>query len=349
VGFQLSYLAVIGIVTFQPHILCIWKPKAKIANYFWQLMSVSVAAQLATFPLSVYYFGQFPNYFLIANLAVIMLSSVVLITGILTLALSFSALLSGWSAWLLTKEIYVMNTIIRFVEELPGAVTDRISINTIQLFALCFVIIILLWTMVSRNKKGILALLSGLALFGGLHVIDVWRKQRQETITCYAMQSGSALSFNFHGKALLLCDSSLTPKSQNYKFNIQNHECKERIISHFFGFETDTIIEEKQFCKQGNFIRFGNKTLLLAQNNMHYYPVDKPITIDYLLVRQNTKCHLEYMVEALKIKQVIVDESNNSYTTQQWQEACRILQIDCWNVRERGAWSMEQENRDKRD
>ncbi|MDR1112844.1 MAG: ComEC family competence protein, partial [Bacteroidales bacterium] len=93
VGFQLSYLAVAGIVTFQPHILRIWKPKAKIANYFWQLTAVSAAAQLATFPLSIYYFGQFPNYFLIANLAVIMLSSVVLITGIVTLALSFSVLL----------------------------------------------------------------------------------------------------------------------------------------------------------------------------------------------------------------------------------------------------------------
>ena len=89
VGFQLSYLAVFGIVLLQPLIAGIYQCKTKVGNYFWELMSVSVAAQISTFPISIYYFGQFPNYFLLSNLSVIALSFVVMISGVVLLAVAF--------------------------------------------------------------------------------------------------------------------------------------------------------------------------------------------------------------------------------------------------------------------
>ncbi len=68
VGFQLSYLAVIGIIYLQPRIKEWWEPKQLLTKKFWELMSVTLAAQLATFPLGLYYFKQFPTYFFIGNL-----------------------------------------------------------------------------------------------------------------------------------------------------------------------------------------------------------------------------------------------------------------------------------------
>jgi len=337
VGFQLSYLAVLGIVTLQPHLLLLWNPKIKIINYFWQLTTVSISAQFTTFPLSIYYFGQFPNYFLITNLAVMMLSSVVVISGIITLTLSFSALLAGWSAWLLTKEINIMNIMIRFVEQLPGSVTDKIAISTIQLFILYISILMFIWTIIYRKKHSLLMGISCVAILSLLKSADVWRNQQQKKITCYAIQGESAISFNYHGEALLLCDSSLTPKSKNYKFNIQNHEYKTQTNSCFINFEIDTIIPEKQFFKQGGFVYFDTKTLLIVQNDIRYYPTDSSLTIDYILVRSNTKCRLPYMIKTMNIKKVIIDESNNTYIAQEWEKACQTLNIECWNVREQGA------------
>ena len=62
-GFQLSYLAVGGIVFFQPKIYKLWYIENKIGQYFWKMVSVGLAAQIMTFPLCIYYFHQFPLYF----------------------------------------------------------------------------------------------------------------------------------------------------------------------------------------------------------------------------------------------------------------------------------------------
>jgi competence protein ComEC len=68
VGFQLSLLAVIGIVVIHPLIFRIITPRGKFLYAVWSIISVSISAQLITFPLSLYYFHQFPNLFLIVSL-----------------------------------------------------------------------------------------------------------------------------------------------------------------------------------------------------------------------------------------------------------------------------------------
>jgi len=66
-GFQLSYLAVAGIVGLQPILLRMWAPSNRVLDYFWQMATVTLAAQLITSPLTLHYFHTFPTYFLVAN------------------------------------------------------------------------------------------------------------------------------------------------------------------------------------------------------------------------------------------------------------------------------------------
>ena len=63
-GFQLSYAAVLGIVLLQPHFQKLYIPHNKYEKYLWDIITVSLAAQIATGPISLMYFHQFPNYFL---------------------------------------------------------------------------------------------------------------------------------------------------------------------------------------------------------------------------------------------------------------------------------------------
>jgi competence protein ComEC len=81
VGFQLSFLAVLGILFIQPKIENAYKPKQYILKKIWTLITVSIAAQCATFPLGILYFHQFPNYFILSNLIVIPLAFVILFLG----------------------------------------------------------------------------------------------------------------------------------------------------------------------------------------------------------------------------------------------------------------------------
>ncbi|MFQ5335378.1 MAG: ComEC/Rec2 family competence protein, partial [Flavobacteriales bacterium] len=110
VGFQLSYLAVVGIVFIQPRLYHIWHPKLWIIDKIWAITTVSLAAQIATFPLGLLYFHQFPNYFLFSNLIVIPMAAVILYNGMLVLALSFSDILCHWASVVLSAFVHFLNT-----------------------------------------------------------------------------------------------------------------------------------------------------------------------------------------------------------------------------------------------
>ena len=85
VGFQLSYLALFFILWLQPLLAKLWTPKYKIANYFWDILTVSFAAQIGTLPLSIYYFHQFPGLFFVTNLVIIPFLSLIMGLGVLVM------------------------------------------------------------------------------------------------------------------------------------------------------------------------------------------------------------------------------------------------------------------------
>jgi competence protein ComEC len=83
VGFQLSFVAVTSIVLIFPKIESIYKPRFWLVKLVWQTLCLSFVAQLATFGLSVYYFHQFPNYFLLSNLILFPVVPIILCAGLL--------------------------------------------------------------------------------------------------------------------------------------------------------------------------------------------------------------------------------------------------------------------------
>ena len=88
IGFQLSYLAVLAIVAIQPKLYNIYRPNYKVDTLFWNIFTVTLAAQLGVLPLSLYYFHQFPGLFFLSNLVIIPFLGIVLGMGIVILILA---------------------------------------------------------------------------------------------------------------------------------------------------------------------------------------------------------------------------------------------------------------------
>ena len=88
VGFQLSYLALFFILWLQPLLADIWQPKYKITRYFWDILTVSFAAQIGTLPLSIYYFHQFPGLFFVTNIIVLPLLGLIMIIGLAAIVMA---------------------------------------------------------------------------------------------------------------------------------------------------------------------------------------------------------------------------------------------------------------------
>lgn len=159
VGFQLSYLAVAGIVGLQPLIVRWWLPSNRVLEYFWQLAAVSFAAQLVTFPLSVFYFHQFPTYFLLANLIVVPLAFLIMAVGVPFLFLGWIPMLGEVMGWLVNWLIYIQIQITFFIQLLPLGKIDRLTI-TFSGMVLVWILLLIWgnWEMGNRKKLAVLAM-----------------------------------------------------------------------------------------------------------------------------------------------------------------------------------------------
>lgn len=151
IGFQLSFVAVLGILLFQRPLYNLWHIRNKWLDKIWQLACVSMAAQLITLPFILYNFGQFPVYFLISNMIVVPMSSLVLYAGMAAVLLSWipfvNVAVSFGTIWL-TK---AMNFIVITIESLPGSVISNIYISAWP--AVILVIIIALGYAMFYRKK----------------------------------------------------------------------------------------------------------------------------------------------------------------------------------------------------
>ncbi len=136
VGFQLSYGAVLGLGLFAKPISNFMTPKNKILKSIWAAISVSMAAQILTTPITIFYFHRFPSYFLIANLVAVPLSSGILVCGILLCIFSFIHPLGYFIGTLLNFAIALLNGFIKYISLLPGAVIPDLNINLFQLITI---------------------------------------------------------------------------------------------------------------------------------------------------------------------------------------------------------------------
>ena len=133
VSFQLSFAAVIAILLFSPGLVQMLDVKQTKHKQPWQymrdLLGVSVAAQLGTLPLTLYYFGQCSNYFMLTNMMVLPLTWLIVVLAFATLCLGGIPFVGQALAWMAKGLTWLLNHTAGWVERLPGATTEmRISL-----------------------------------------------------------------------------------------------------------------------------------------------------------------------------------------------------------------------------
>lgn len=177
VGFQLSFLAVLSILLIYPVFFYSLTVHQPVLRYVWGIMSVSLAAQLGTAPLVVYYFSHFPVYFLPANLIVAPLVFVILYGAVAVFALSPLAALQVWAVKGLDGLLWLLNNSMRWVENLPWSQSGNVHVSLAQVIVLYVLLLMMLAYWVHRSRKWLIALLCGINLFMG---VTCYRYMREE-------------------------------------------------------------------------------------------------------------------------------------------------------------------------
>lgn len=231
IGFLLSYLAVGGIMTMQKKLQLLWKPRNAFLIYIKDMICVSIAAQLLTLPFTLWLFGQFPTYFLIANLLIIPLSTVVLYAGLAFFLLGFVSPMDDISLNISITFIQWMNKIIQVISSWPSALIKNIHVDISQMIILFF-LLFLSWQLLFRRKKYTLFFLPSFIFLSFISF------EQRNSPTCVISQVKKDIAIAFgNGDQLKVHYFSIDSVSSSQKE--QQLECyfsgwmKERDYSHF--------------------------------------------------------------------------------------------------------------------
>lgn len=153
IGFQLSYLAIFGIVLIQPVLNNIFELTNPILKWSWSLFTVSVAAQLMTFPLGLFYFNQFPNLFWLSNFVVVPITTLIMWFGIAFFIFSPFHGLAMFVGAIIQKLTHFMLLSLKAMDAQPIAVTKGIVLTTGQVWMLYGLITVLLIYVISKRKQ----------------------------------------------------------------------------------------------------------------------------------------------------------------------------------------------------
>ncbi len=320
VGFQLSYLAVFGIVWLHPKIYNLFFFKRKIPDFIWNVTAVSIAAQLVTFPLGLYYFHQFPNYFLLANLAVIPLGTILLYNGVAALLFSFVPGLNEFLIFTLKWTVWLLNESVKFVENLPYAATKGIFISVLEVILIYALLFFLLRFIENRKARNLqMALATSIVIMLGFN-IGKWENLQQRELIIYNINGETALAFHEGNRAYFIANNSLANDERKLNFHIMNHRYANGIE------ETENIsLDGKEKASQrifrsGNYISVNGKRIFIADSTFEKRQVKQKLKVDLILLSGNPKLKIQDLDSMYDYKTLVIDGSNSYYQVGKWKK-----------------------------
>ena len=183
VGFQLSFVAVFGIFWLNTPILKnLPRPKNKIQDFLFNVISVSLAAQIATLPLVIFYFHQYSFLSIVANVIIVPFSEIIIIFSLLMTVLFAFKLEFSWLSFIYEKLVDFLLKSIHFFADQDWFFIKNIPLNWVELIIL-FVVIFLLRGLFLHQSKTMLRFLGIALLFFMVRIIvDFYQFKKTETL-----------------------------------------------------------------------------------------------------------------------------------------------------------------------
>tara|TARA_B110000037_G_scaffold20618_2_gene22371 strand:- start:2941 stop:4773 length:1833 start_codon:yes stop_codon:yes gene_type:complete len=318
VGFQLSYAAVASIIIIKPILDSWWSFKNKIANWHLDLLKISIAAQIGVFPLSLYYFHQFPGLFFVTNLVIIPCLMLVLGLGIILFVLLLIYQPPEILVHSLGWTIQFMNGFVDWVASKEAFLFDKISFD---MTALVFSYIFLFLLGLFYHKK---------------------------TFKNLMLLGGCVLSFQVLAKQL----PALSPKNSFIVFHKSRHSIFGFQTNQHLEIHHD--LESLKNQRMVNDYNIGgaiktqstdsihglykiNDKLLLVVDSLGIYNVNS-VKPKWVILRQSPKINLNRLIDSLHPELIICDGSNYKTYQERWKLTCEAKKIQFHQTSEKGAF-----------
>ncbi len=373
-GFQLSFLAVAGIVLCYKPLYDAWMIPNKWLDKIWQMVAVSLAAQVFTWPVCLFYFRQFPNYFLAANLVAVPLSTLLLYGEILLVAIPW---LGGVLGPLLQWGIAGMNWMIRRIDAAPGAVTANIYMDFAQMLCLyVFTIACCAWWLL-RLKTACwwaLAALLTFTVIGALHRIKVYR---HPILIVYQSPRRSLVEWIHRGHSVLVADTAtelplrhaggpvrhvkqipagpshtgslVRPGPTTASFSpgqarlspetLNEAPVPASLVKYTAPTHLLYYVGHTSFLpRRAGLFHFSGTRVLLWDGMLPPFPPARKIKVDYIILSKGAPEEIARFEEFFIYKKIIFDASCPPFLLRKWKSACNKLPLRCFSVPDNGAF-----------
>ena len=324
VGFQLSYLAVFGILWTQPKIYALWKPRFKGVDFFWQLFTVSIAAQIGILPLSIYYFQQFPGLFLASNLVIIPFLGAILVGGVLVMITSLLNILPQFLADFYGMIISWMNAFVSWISHQEEFLFKEISISFNVMICWYAFLFLGVYFLIDKTSKKLIYFFISIILMQSIFLLESNENKSKEEIIVFHKSRFSMIGKRI-GEQLFLQHDLDSLKLLN-----------ENSIKSYSVVENVTQMKETSFK---NFIKFSDKDILLI-DSLGVYQVTgmkKPIVV----LQYSPKINMTRLIKKIKPSEIIADGSNYKSYVIRWEKICLQNQIPFHYTGQRGAYILK--------
>lgn len=318
-GFQMSYAAVFAIVWMYPLLQKLWYPKNWFLRKVWQLLSVSIAAQVGVLPISLYYFHQFPGLFFISNLLIVPFLGLILGLGIIVIGLILLNIAPNSLIEIYDSIIGLMNSIIKWVAHQEAFIFRNITFDSVQLVLTYGLLVTMIWTLTKKSFK------NALAFFICIIGLQLWSLYNQH-------------STNLKEELLVVhqTKNTILAHQKGSQLDIFTYDS---IPTKYFAtpFQIGERIEEIQYHSITNAYRFNDKKIIVLDSLGVYS--SNANSIDYLILTQSPRINLERLLNQLQPKVIIADGSNYGSYIKRWAKTCAQKKLPFHYTGEKGAYA----------
>ncbi len=332
VGFQLSYLAVTGIVMLHKYIYHWFYLRNRILRGAWNIASVSLAAQIFTLPACLFYFHQMALLFMITNIIAVPLATITLYGCIALVCLSCVSIVATWLGKFLTGCIWLLNHTVFVINAVPFSTWNDFLISFADTLLLYFIIIAALYWLLQRSKIAFRLFISGALILAIQNFGRKFISFHQKKIIVYDVPNHTAIDFingtNFHFEG----DSDFTKDDILQNFHLK----PSRILFH-----SNNCITNFPIFRQLPFYKFYNKRVLIVDTNINYISSGGKINVDYIILSKNPKVRIPSLAKVFNCNTYIFDASNPMWKIAKWKKDCEDLHLRFHSVPEQGAFVID--------
>ena len=321
VGFQLSFLAVASILLIQKPIYHLITVKGRIGKYIWGLMSVSVAAQIGTAPLVMFYFSRFSVHFLLTNLVVIPFITIILYAAVIMLLLTPLSWLQIVVAEGVKKLLEGLNFFVRWVEQLPYASIDGIWLYQSEILGIYIVGFLLTYYFMNRRYRNLLICLFSILLLGTYHSTLYWLDRPRTSLVFY----------NVRGCPAVHCIESDGRSWINYVDTISNEKRLKRMAANYW--KHHHLLPPKEITADCRYMELNRQQQIISYHGCHICVINdnhwrnkttvSPLYIQYLYLCKGYDGHLEELTRIFSFSYVILDASLSEYRRHLLESECK--------------------------